>query len=71
MSNGSMNIIMSVIAACHTESFIIVGRLPRILFPFLTNEDKNLTCYGYSKAEESIDSADPDDYVSIDSGTVN
>lgn len=40
----------------------------RILFPFLSNEDKNLSCYGYCKADESVDSGDPDDYVSIDSG---
>jgi hypothetical protein len=43
----------------------------RILFPFLSNEDKNLSCYGHSKTEESLDSSsDPDDYVSIDSGKV-
>lgn len=47
---------------------VLIFTFFRILFPFLSNEDKNLSCYGYSKADESIDSGDPDDYVSIDSG---
>ena len=41
----------------------------RILFPFLSNEDKNLSCYGYCRTEEAPD-GDPDDYVSIDSGNL-
>lgn len=52
--------------AIHYIFYILIFN--RILFPFLSNEDKNLSCYGYCKADESVDSGDPDDYVSIDSG---
>ncbi len=40
----------------------------RILFPFLSNEDKNLSQHGHSRIDGN-NSSDPEDYLSIESGT--
>ena len=40
----------------------------RILFPYLSGGDENISRFGHSKAEGY---SDPDDYVSIESGAYN
>jgi len=40
----------------------------RILFPFLSDEDKSLSRHGHSRTADGS-SSDPDDYLSIESGT--
>ena len=47
--------------------FVYLFFLSRILFPFLSNEDKNLSRQGFSRIDDSS-SLDPDDYLSIESG---
>ena len=49
---------------CVCVRVTIFSSIVRILFPFLTGDDREVTAVGFTR----IGSSDPDDYLSIESG---